>query len=141
MGLQELHNLITAGLLKKEAPDHKEFLGLVRSGRSRLQDASIQTLSNESRFILAYDAAHAFALAALRWHGFRPSGKRFIVFQALPHTLEIAAPVVRLFVKCHELRNLALYEGAFETDLQILSELVNSANELGCAIEKLAQNK
>lgn len=33
-------------------------------------------------FDLAYSAAHALCLAALRHHGFRPS-KRYIVFQVL----------------------------------------------------------
>jgi hypothetical protein len=45
-----------------------------------LKDAHHQGLSLESRFDLAYNAAHALCLAALRWHGYR-SGNRFIVFQ------------------------------------------------------------
>jgi hypothetical protein len=43
----------------------------------------------ESRFDLAYNAAHALCLAALRWHGYRPTN-RYIVFQGLPHTLGLA---------------------------------------------------
>ncbi len=55
--------------LRAEPPDKKEFEGLVRSGRARLRDALNTTLSIESRFDLAYNAAHALRLAALRWHG------------------------------------------------------------------------
>lgn len=45
-------------------------------------------LAFESRFDLAYNAAHSFALAALRYHGYR-TDKRFVVFQVLPCTLNI----------------------------------------------------
>ena len=55
-------------------------------GRVRLRDAQNLELGVESRFDLAYNAAHAYSLAALRWHGYR-SGNRYTVFQCLPHTL------------------------------------------------------
>ena len=45
-----------------------------------------KTVMLESRFDLAYNAAHARCLAALRWHGYRPAD-RYIVFHALPHAL------------------------------------------------------
>jgi hypothetical protein len=45
----------------------------------RLQDARQPILSLESRFDLAYNAAHASALSALRAHGYR-SENRFLVF-------------------------------------------------------------
>ena len=67
-------------VLGKEPPDAKEFAGLVRSGLARLKDAENEANSLDSRFNLAYSAAHALCLAALRHHGFRPS-KRYIVFQ------------------------------------------------------------
>ena len=73
-------------VLAKEPPDAKEFAGLVRSGLARLKDAENEANSLDSRFDLAYSAAHALCLAALRHHGFR-SSKRYIVFQVLPDTL------------------------------------------------------
>jgi hypothetical protein len=51
----------------------------VRSGHARLKDTQTPGLSLDSRFDLAYNAAHAFSLAALRWHGYR-SENRYIVF-------------------------------------------------------------
>jgi hypothetical protein len=71
--------------LQPEAPDQKEFAGLHRSGLARLKDASNPANSLEGRFDLAYNAAHALCLAALRWHGYRATN-RYIVFQVLPHT-------------------------------------------------------
>ena len=86
MSLEHLNNLAKMGLLKPEPPDQTEVNGLVGSGTKRLKDASNKAISDESRFDLAYNAAHALALAAMRWHGFRPDNKRYIVFQALEHT-------------------------------------------------------
>ena len=43
-----------------------EFEGLVRSGLARLNDAERDSNSLDSRFDLAYSAAHALCLAALR---------------------------------------------------------------------------
>jgi len=71
--------------LKAEPPDAKEFTGLKRSGHARLKDALNASLSLESRFDLAYHAAHALCLAALRWNGYR-SSNRYIVFNVANET-------------------------------------------------------
>jgi hypothetical protein len=55
-----------------EPPDAAEFEGLKRSGLSRLRDAETPAISLDGRFDLAYGAAHALCLAALRFRGFRP---------------------------------------------------------------------
>ena len=67
MTLRELENLVRIGTLKKEPGTQVEFESLVRSGRARLNDAQNETNSIEGRFDLAYNAAHALCLAALRW--------------------------------------------------------------------------
>jgi hypothetical protein len=90
MAKKQLDNLVATGALKVEAPSAPEIDGLIRSGEARLSDAGNESLSIESRFDLAYNAAHALSLAALRWHGYRPD-KRYIVFQALAHTLDLPA--------------------------------------------------
>jgi hypothetical protein len=82
----ELENLARIGKVKRESPVQSEIDGLIQSGRARLTDARNSSLSRGSRFDLAYNAAHAFSLAALRHCGFR-SDNRYIVFQALPNTL------------------------------------------------------
>jgi hypothetical protein len=55
---------------------------LIRSASVRLHDAQQTTNSQESRFDLAYNAAHALALAPLRSHGYRAE-KRYIVFHRI----------------------------------------------------------
>src|SRR5437762_5245827 len=67
-----LENLSGPGQpLRAEAPDANELAGLKRSGLRRLADAQKTINSLESRFDLAYNAAHALCLAALRRSGYR----------------------------------------------------------------------
>jgi hypothetical protein len=82
----------------------------------------------------AYGAAHGFALAALRQKGYR-SENRFMVFQALTHTVDGLDPVaVRIFAKSHNERNLAEYEGRTEVDERLLAELIRYTIELQKAV-------
>lgn len=124
-----LENLVRIRQLNIEPADKREFEGLVRAAIDRLNDAENKTLAYASRFDLAYSAAHGLALAALRASGHR-SDKRYLVFQCLTHTTELGKTHIRLFATCHEKRNLAEYEGYFEADEQLLSELVTGAKEL-----------
>lgn len=122
-----LDNLVKAKQLKVEPFDENEFSGLLKSGKARLKDASNPTLELESRFLLAYNAAHSLALAALRLRGYR-ADNRYIVFQALPYTLGVSSHIWRVLAKCHDRRNLAEYEGTLEMDEQILSELFTATH-------------
>jgi hypothetical protein len=123
-------------VLSKEAPDAKEFLGLLRSGLARLRDAENVSLSLDSRFDLAYSAAHALCLAALRHHGYRPS-KRYIVFQVLPDTLGLGPDVWRVLAKCHDMRNRTEYEGAIEVDERLVADLLTATRKVASKAQTL----
>jgi hypothetical protein len=132
-----LERLAGAGkALAAEPPDTKEFAGLVRSGTVRLKDAENASNSLEGRFDLAYNAAHAFCLAALRHHGYRP-GNRYIVFQVLPHTLGLGPEVWRVLAKCHEIRNLGEYEGDLDIDERIVSDLARACRAVAAGLKRL----
>jgi hypothetical protein len=92
--------------LKAEPPNDTEIAGLLRTGIARLVDATNDALAIESRFDLAYNAAHSLCLAALRKAGYRASN-RYIVFQVLPHTLGLGPEIWRVLDKCHNARNRA----------------------------------
>ena len=122
-----LDNLCGPGKpLRQEAPDEQETAGLLRTGRARLQDAANASLAIESRFDLAYNAAHALCLAALRRKGYR-SSQRYIVFQVLPHTLGLGPEVWRVLDKCHNTRNLGEYEGLLDVDERLVTDLIKAA--------------
>jgi hypothetical protein len=137
MARQQLVNLERIGKLKAEPPAKAEFDGLLRSGSARLKDSAIAALSRDSKFDLAYNAAHALALAALRWHGFR-SENRYLVFQCLEHTLEFEAKEWRVLDEAHRKRNVAEYEGEIDLDDALVDALIRAAKEIEKRVRALA---
>lgn len=129
MSLPALDNLVRIGQLKAEPRNDDEAGRLLAMARVRLTDAHLESISPEGRFSSAYNAAHAAALAALRWQGYR-SGDRYIVFQCLVHTLGWAASRWRVLDAAHRKRNLAEYEGFVEFEDSAIGELSNLTAEL-----------
>lgn len=66
--------------------------------------------------------------------GYR-SDRRYLVFQCLPHTIELDKVKVRLFALCHERRNLAEYEGYMDVDEPLLVELLASTDALRLLVQ------
>jgi hypothetical protein len=104
----QLDNLVTTGKLKREAPAQDEL---------------------DSRFDLAYNAAHAFALAALRHRGYR-SESRYLVFQVLVHTVGLANADWRVLDDAHRKRNRSEYEGLTDIDQALVDAIVRVAREI-----------
>ena len=138
MNHPQLDNLVRIGRLKAELAAESELQGLVRSGNRRLDDAAREDLSLESRFDLAYNAAHALALAALRFRGYR-SESRYLVFQCLQHTLGLPPEQWRVLNEAHRKRNLAEYEGEMDVGEQLVAALLRTAREVANRVEKLME--
>ena len=135
-GSAALANLAKIGQLKAEPPDARERAGLLRSAALRLEDSTQLILSLESRFDLAYNAAHAAALAALRAHGYR-SENRYLVFQCLEHTLGFTPQQWHLLDQAHKKRNLAEYEGDLDVTVGFVNELIAVVRSLVTAATDL----
>ena len=113
---------------------------MLRSALVRLKDAQIASLSIERRFDLAYNSAHALALAAfgfgvlrrstayipvgVRWYGYR-SDNRYLVFQCVPHTLGLDNKAMQILNKCHVARNRIEYHGEFDIGESMLAALID----------------
>lgn len=139
MPLQPLENLLHRGL-KEQPPSETEIEALIRSGQLRLKDAANNLLSLESRFDLAYNAAHALALAALRHHGYR-SENRYLVFQTLAHTVSLPAEQWRVLDAAHRKRNALEYEGLADADEQTTNATIRVATEISNRLSKLRSRK
>ena len=137
MSREELDNLVRINRLKAEPGSRNEFAGMVKSARTRLADAQNESLDPDSRFDLAYGAAHRLALAAPRHQGYR-SENRITVFQTLVHTLGSERSDVQVFLRAHNVRNLAEYEGVAEIDEGLLADLIRCTRKLETAVAKLA---
>lgn len=129
MSLPELDNLVRINQLKAEPRNVQEVTRMLAMAQTRLSDASLGNLSLEGRFTSAYNAAHAAALAALRWHGYR-SENRYTVFQCLTHTLGWPANRWRVLDAAHQKRNLAEYEGYLEIEESSVAELCEVVQSL-----------
>lgn len=135
MANDKLENLAKIGQLKAEPASEEEIAGLQRSGAVRLADAKNENLSIESRFDLAYNAAHALSLAALRRAGFR-SESRYLVFQCTQHTLNLEPEQWRVLDQAHRKRNLAEYEGDIDVDNQLLEALTRVADLIASKMQE-----
>ena len=109
---------------------------MLAAARSRLKDAQNEDLDPDSRFDLACGAAHRLALAALRREGYR-SDNRITVFQTLVHTIGTGAADVQIFLKAHNERNLAEYQGRMEIDEKLLADLIRATKTIEVAVAKL----
>lgn len=136
MSLPELDNLVRIGQLKLEPRNVQEATRMLVMARTRLSDANLNKLSIEGRFTSAYNAAHAAALAALRWHGYR-SENRYTVFQCLTHTLGWPANRWRVLDAAHQKRNLAEYEGYLEVEESTVAEMCELVQSLIVDVQKL----
>lgn len=139
MNKEALENLVSVHKLHHELADASEVNNLIRSGSIRLQDAQLESLSLESRFDLAYNAAHVLSLAALRHLGYR-SDSRYLVFQCLQHTLDLAPAKWRVLDQAHRKRNLAEYEGVIELDKNLVESLIRVCEEVKLAASDLRTN-
>ena len=133
-----LANLARIGQLKSQAPDTAEVQRMLVQARTRCTDAQLTHVSLDGRFASIYGAAHAAALAALRWHGYR-SENRFIVFQCLPHTLGWPAHRWRVLDAAHQKRNLAEYEGYLDIHESMVTEMVALVKDLIADVERLTR--
>ncbi len=135
MSHPQLDNLVRAKQLKAEPPAESELLGLVRSAKRRLDDASLASLSLESRFDLTYNAAHALSLAPCATGDIGLN--RYVVFQCLPHTLGLPPEQWRVLDQAHRKRNLAEYEGATAIDEQLVAAILRVAREVAKRLDAL----
>ncbi len=139
MSLPALDNLVKIGQLKAEPRNDAEVRRMLVMARGFLVDAAAPTVSASTRFICAYSAGHAAALAALRWHGYR-SENRYTVFQSLTHTLKWPAERWRVLDAAHQKRNLAEYEGFLEVEESTIVELCALVTELIADVERKIKN-
>ena len=136
MSQAALDRLVSAGQLKAEPRNDTEIQRMLTLARTRLRDSGLGAVSVEGRFTSIYNAGHAAALAALRWHGYR-SENRYTVFQCLTHTVSWPAQRWRVLDVAHRKRNLAEYEGYLEIEESTVDELRALVSELISDVEAL----
>ena len=140
MANENLENLVRIRQLKAEVASEEEIAGLMRSGVARLEDSKNKDLNMESRFDLAYNAAHALSLAALRAAGYR-SENRYLVFQCTQHTLSVEPEQWRVLDQAHRKRNVAEYEGEIDVDDELLEALIRVADLIAAKLSETGDDQ
>lgn len=136
MSSDNLDNLVKIGQLKAGPSTDDEINGLIRRGLVKIADYKRADLSVDSRFDLAYNAAHALCLAALRRAGYR-SENRYIVFQCTQHTIGLEPEYWRVLSNAHRERNVAEYEGDIVVNEQLVEALVRVVDIVADRVQKL----
>ncbi len=131
-----LDNLVKIGKLNTGPSTDAEISGLVQRGLVKIEDYKQAELSMDSRFDLAYSAAHALCLAALRHAGYR-SENRYIVFQCTQHTISLEPEYWRILSDAHRQRNIAEYEGDIVVNEQLVEALVRVVDIVAKRVEEL----
>jgi hypothetical protein len=136
MSSENLDNLVKIGQLKAGPSTDDEIKGLIRRGLVKIADYKRAELSVDSRFDLAYNAAHALCLAALRRAGYR-SENRYIVFQCTQHTIGLEPEYWRVLSDAHRERNVAEYEGDIIVNEQLVEALVRVVDIVADRVQEL----
>lgn len=139
-GTNNLANLARAGQLAAEPTSAGEIGRLLKNADDQLRDSGIKSVSAAGRFMLAYNATHALALAALRAEAYRPStsqGHRKIIFQVLEATAGAPRELWVALDRYHDRRNAAEYEGAPAATEAEAKDLV----ELAAKLQKLVLDR
>lgn len=136
MSNENLANLVKARQLKVGNSTDEEISGLIQRGLVKIEDCETANLSTDSRFDLAYNAAHALCLAALRHSGYR-SENRYIVFQCAQHTIGLEPEYWRVLSDAHRERNVAEYEGDIVVNEKLVESLIRIVNIVAERVSKL----
>jgi hypothetical protein len=64
-----------------------------------------------------------------------------IVFQVLPHTLNLGPAICRVLAKCHEVRNLGGVRSTLEVDVRLMIDQIQSTQQLADQLTKIANSQ
>ena len=110
-----LQNLLRVGRLKEHQPTPVEVQRLLAAIARNLTDASLDAISDETRFDVAYKAIMQCALVAMLSAGYRPAtnepGHHQTMIQSLPLTLGVSNDVWVVLDALRRQRNASDYTG------------------------------
>lgn len=111
---ERLQGLERIGQVNPHVATVVEIQQHLNDAKDLLTDASKKNNTLRGRFGNANSAAHALLMAAIKMHGYRPSGEkghRYILYELLDALLPGAAGAKAVLSQAHKLRNRAEYDG------------------------------
>ncbi len=117
-----LSDWLQAGWLRRHEVKPDEIGKLVRHAAADLDQSTQPNISNEWRFVMAYNAALSAARAALLAHGYRPprESQHVRVIESLRHTVGAELQLVRQFNHLRKKRHAITYDAHIDlTDFEM----------------------
>ena len=130
-----LNRLLAEGRLRKHRTSAREIADLFAVVERNLADASVEAVSADRRFAIAYEAALELASITLYCNGYKTygAGHHFTTFQALKETMGDAGEgYADYFEMCRAKRKVTSYDRAgeiSETEVESLLEEVKAFKE------------
>ncbi len=130
MSLEEMR---IKGILESCKASDTDITRLLKMAERCLIDSRVDAISNETRFIQAYEVIFTCSLIALFRSGYRirkSSGKHFYTIDSLKFTLEKDIDTVNYFQQLRKKRHQDIYEGALNVSDSELAEAIEIAERL-----------
>lgn len=128
-----LEGLADSKRLKREPTSADEIRGLIEVVERYLKDASIEAISEDLRFIAAYNALLTSSKIALRAEGYRApnhTGHHILTFETLQYTIAASDGEIRKLKVFANQRGMATYDAAGAISASQLRGAIRSAQDL-----------
>ena len=105
----------------------REIDNLLRIAERDLNDAAVEELSNDRRFMLAYEAALSLATIPLNCAGYETHGQghHWVTFQLLPELMGTELEPISIYLEsCRTKRNIGTYDRSGELSETDATELL-----------------
>lgn len=125
--------------LRSHKATQEEIQALLDVARRDLSDASVQTLSTDRRFLIAYEAALTLATIPLYCSGYETYGRghHWLTFTVLPDLMgEEFSSHAEYFDLCRTKRNIGTYDRGGEITETEAEELIEEASGFFRLVEK-----
>lgn len=128
---ERLQGLERIGQVNSHLASALEIQQHLVDARDFLSDASRKGNTLRGRFGNANSAAHSLLMAAIKMHGYRPTGEkghRYILYELLDALLPAAAGAKAVLSQAHKLRNRSEYDGdPIDVTQGLVEDLVGAA--------------
>ena len=113
--------------LRTHRTSKEEIQGLLEIARRDLNDASVQDLSTDRRFLIAYEGALTLATIPLYCAGYETYGRghHWLIFRILPDVMgEKYSDLADYFDQCRTKRNVGTYDRGGQISESEVEELL-----------------
>ena len=113
--------------LRTHRTSKEEIQGLLEIAKRDLNDASVQDLSTDRRFLIAYEGALTMATIPLYCAGYETYGRghHWMTFRILPDVMgEIYSDLADYFDQCRTKRNVGTYDRGGQISESEVDELI-----------------